>query len=106
MYAKGGYDDIAAGLGADTVWGASGKDTIYGAAGPDVLRGEASMDAIQGAGGSDSLYGNDGNDLLVAWDDGVEDFVYGGPGAADYCQVTANLDYWTSCEYLEFNYAI
>jgi Ca2+-binding RTX toxin-like protein len=82
---------IAAGDGADAVFGAGGADLICGEGGDDTLLGGDSGDRLFGEGGSDLLGGGRGNDRIdagegdgdIARGDLGDDRVLGGPGGAD-----------------------
>jgi Ca2+-binding RTX toxin-like protein len=71
-------DRIAAGGGADALWGDGGDDWLDGGAGDDALVGGEGDDTLLGADGDDVLKGGDGHDSIDPGDG--EDLLLGGKG--------------------------
>ncbi|GHC52280.1 hypothetical protein GCM10007315_13530 [Gemmobacter tilapiae] len=77
-------DSIAAGDGADKVYGGAGNDTLLGffgsegGDGKDSLFGGTGRDTLLGGGADDSLVGGDGMDQLIGGDG--NDRIFGGAG--------------------------
>jgi Ca2+-binding RTX toxin-like protein len=82
-------ENLAGGLGADTITGSSANNNIDGAGGSDVIAGGDGRDSIIGGDGDDSLTGGDGEDSMYGYNgsdhfkaqDGGTDWVYGGTDA-------------------------
>ena len=104
----GGVDSVYAGPGRDVVvsdirsaadrfYGGTGADNLSGASGNEVMHGGDGADTLRAGRGADELHGWSGDDLLkAALNDGVADYVEGGPGH-DVCQVRAE-DTAVRCE--------
>ena len=73
-----GADTIAAGGGADLIWGNGGNDFIASGGGADTVVGGFGTDSLVTGGGDDVVFGNQGNDCIVAGDGA--DLVFGGQG--------------------------
>jgi Ca2+-binding RTX toxin-like protein len=67
--------------GNDLICGGSSGDYLHGGAGNDCLDGFGGDDTLIGDKGVDRLCGGLGNDTLDGGDDGVRDFLTGGPGS-------------------------
>ena len=64
LYAYGGNDTIAAGLGNDFAFGGEGNDTVNGEDGDDQAFGGIGNDIVNGGAGDDFLGGEEGNDTV------------------------------------------
>ena len=80
-------DDIAGGVGNDTLFGMRGNDLLRGGAGDDLIYGNSGDDDIRGGKGDDDLYGGSGDDIVRggAGNDTIDgnsgdDVIYGGSG--------------------------
>jgi PKD repeat protein len=61
-----GNDYVEAGNGADFIHGGGGNDSIDGGAGSDVIFGDNGRDSIEAGSGSDSITGGAGSDFITA----------------------------------------
>ena len=76
-----GNDTLAGGSANDVLYGYGGADKLYGNGGADRLYGGGGNDSLYGGAGSDTMYGEDGDDFFGATNDGVYDYLRGGPGS-------------------------
>ncbi|NJL41942.1 MAG: glycerophosphodiester phosphodiesterase [Leptolyngbyaceae cyanobacterium SM1_4_3] len=88
IFASGGNDRVAGGLGDDQLYGEDGNDVLRGdrnisssggtSGGDDILYGGVGNDRLGGKGGNDQLYGGEGRDQLFG--DAGDDLLRGGLG--------------------------
>ncbi len=65
IFLVGGDRFVAAGDGADTVFGTHGADTVAGDAGDDLIEGGDGDDSLDGGSGDDTVIGGGGNDVVI-----------------------------------------
>jgi len=73
-----GVENVAGGIGSDTLRGSSLRNRLKGGRGADLLVGNRSSDSLKGGRGFDELRGSEGDDSLFGGENG--DIVEGGNG--------------------------
>ncbi|WP_431306059.1 hypothetical protein [Eikenella corrodens] len=98
MAAGGGADYLYGGYGNDLIIGQDGNDFLYGESGNDILWGDdnrdlsvAGDDYLDGGDDNDTLYGGGGADTLIGGRG--SDTLYGGTGFDTYLFNEADLKY-------------
>ncbi len=98
LAAGGGADHLYGGYGNDLIIGQDGNDFLYGEAGNDILWGDDNRDPsvvgddyLDGGDDNDTLYGGGGTDTLIGGRG--SDTLYGGTGFDTYLFNEADLKY-------------
>ena len=98
LAAGGGADHLYGGYGNDLIIGQDGNDFLYGEAGTDILWGDDNRDPsvvgddyLDGGDDNDTLYGGGGTDTLIGGRG--SDTLYGGTGFDTYLFNEADLKY-------------
>lgn len=95
LYGDAGNDEIHGGAGlADVLIGGENDDTLFGEDGVDYLYGGNGNDSLYGGAAVDYLYGEAGSDgLFGGYDDAVNDWMAGGPGADRFLRPGYSTNY-------------